>query len=36
VAELVFFAVAAVIIPPAPTVLFAYATGKTITEVLYR
>jgi hypothetical protein len=36
VIEVLFFAAAAIIILPVPTLLFAYATGKTITEVLYR
>ena len=36
VAELLFFAVAAVIILPAPTLLVSYVTGKTIVQVLYR
>jgi hypothetical protein len=34
--EVVFFTVAAAVIVPAPTLLWAYVTGKTISEVLYR
>jgi hypothetical protein len=36
VREVIFLTVAAVIILPAPTILFAYVTGKTIAEVMYR
>jgi hypothetical protein len=36
VTEVAFFAVAAVIVIPAPTLLYAHVTGKTITQVLYR
>jgi hypothetical protein len=34
--EVVFFAASAAVILPAPTLLWAYVTGKTISEVLYR
>ena len=36
VRELLFFAVSAAVILPTPTLLWAYVTGKTISEVLYR
>jgi hypothetical protein len=36
IGEVVFFAVAAAVIVPAPIVLLAWMTGQTITEVLYR
>lgn len=36
VKEAAFFAAAAVIILPAPTLLIAWVTGRTISEVLYR
>jgi hypothetical protein len=35
IAEAAFF-IAAAIILPTPTLVWAYMTGKTITEVLYR
>lgn len=36
VREAVFFTIATVIILPTPTLVFAYMTGKTVLEVLYR
>jgi hypothetical protein len=36
IGEAVFFLVAAAVIVPAPTMLWAWVTGKTITEILYR
>jgi hypothetical protein len=34
--EAAFFAIAAAVILPTPTLVWAYVTGKTISEVLYR
>ena len=34
--ETVFFVVAAAIILPTPTLIWAHVTGKTISQVLYR
>ena len=34
--EVIFFAIAAAIILPAPTALLAWMTGQTLTQVLYR
>jgi hypothetical protein len=34
--EVVFYLVAAAVILPAPTMLWAYVTGKTLEQVLYR
>lgn len=36
IAELLFFAVAAAIILPAPTLAYAWMTSKTLAEVMYR
>lgn len=36
VKEVLFFTVAAVVILPTPTLIFAYMTGKTFLQVLYR
>jgi hypothetical protein len=35
-AEALFFAAAAVIILPTPTLWYAWMTGKTLAQVLYR
>ena len=34
--EIAFFMVASAIILPTPTLVFAYMTGKTVWQVLYR
>jgi hypothetical protein len=34
--EAAFFAVAAAVIVPAPTMVWAWMTGKTVAEILYR
>jgi hypothetical protein len=34
--EIIFFTIAAAVILPTPTLLWAWMTRKTITEVLYR
>lgn len=36
VKEVIFLAIASVIILPAPTLVLAYMTGKTFWQVLYR
>jgi hypothetical protein len=36
IGETAFFLIAAVVILPTPTLLFAWMTGKTITQVLYQ
>lgn len=36
VKQILFFLVAAAIILPTPTLVWGWATGKTITQVLYR
>jgi hypothetical protein len=36
IGESLFFIAAAVVILPAPTLLFAWITGQTIRQVLYR
>jgi hypothetical protein len=36
VREIAFFTVAAAVILPAPTLLWAWMTGKTLEQVLYR
>jgi hypothetical protein len=36
VREAVFFTVSAAVILPAPTLLWAWVTGKTFSEVMYR
>ena len=34
--EAAFFAVSAAVILPTPTLLWAWVTGKTVAEILYR
>lgn len=34
--EAAFFVISAAIILPTPTVVFAYMTGKTVWQILYR
>jgi hypothetical protein len=34
--EATFFIIASAIILPAPTLVFAYMTGKTVWQILYR
>ena len=34
--EIAFFTAAAAVILPTPTLVFAYVTGKTVAEILYR
>jgi hypothetical protein len=36
IGEILFFIAAAAIILPTPTLVWAWVTGKTITQVLYR
>jgi hypothetical protein len=36
VREIIFFAASAAVILPAPTLLWAWMTGRTIAQVLYR